>query len=159
MRARSENRVNARGKFFNRFDRKFFFKAMRLDVPGDSFDFQQKLALRRRFDELAKAHTTGLVLTEQQAEPLLGLAAQTGLQAMVEFSVPVDELLSDVGLRDLTSRLFHTANILRAYPALMGYLIDCEVDPSALRHAVGRRLGERDPGQRCDNESGGGERG
>ena len=134
MRTRSDSKVGASGKFLSRCGRKFFFKAMRLDDGCDSFDFNQKLALRRRFDQLSKAHTTGLILREREAEPVLGIAAQSGLQALVEFAVPVDELLSDSGLRDLTSHLFHTANLLRAYPALMGYLIDCEIDPAALRH-------------------------
>src|SRR5713101_3895040 len=146
MLGKADSKVISRGKFFSRLDRKFFFKAMRLDAIGDSFDFNQKLALRRRFDEISKAHTTGLILKEAQAEPLLGIAAQSSLQALVELAVPVDELLSDSGLRALTSRLFHTAHILRSYPALMGYLIDCEVDPAALRHRgldrVRKRLGK-----------------
>jgi glycosyltransferase involved in cell wall biosynthesis len=146
MLGKPDSKVVSRGKFLSRLDRKFFFKAMRLNDRGDSFDFNQKLALRRRFDDLGKAHTTGLILKESQAEPLLGIAAQSGLQVLVEVAVPVDELLSDSGLRSLTSRLFHTAHVLRAYPALMGYLIDCGVDPAALRHRgvdrVRKRLGK-----------------
>ena len=131
---RSDTRVKASGKFFSRSGRKFFFKAMRLDDCGDSLDFSAKLSLRRHLDELNNAHTTGLILKEGQAEPVLGIAAQVGLPAMVELLIPVEELLSDTGLRGLTTRLSQTAKLLRSYPTLMGYLLDCEVDPTALRH-------------------------
>src|SRR5580692_11406093 len=84
---KDDSRVIRHGKFFQRLGRKFFLKAMRVSEASDTLDFSQKLAIRRRFDELSRANTTGLILTERQAVPLLGIAAQSGLQVLVEFSV------------------------------------------------------------------------
>ncbi len=140
---RVDSRVRASGKFFSRFGRKFFFKAMRLDDYGDSLDFGTKLNLRRRLDDLSNAHTTGLILKEKQADSVLGIAAQAGLPALVEIAVPAEELLADSGLRELTARLYNCAKLLRSYPALMGYLIDCEFDPTALRHRGLERVRKR----------------
>src|SRR5690242_21707765 len=100
---------------------------MRLaDVDG-SLDFSQKLALRKRLDELAAAHTTGLVLTEEQSEPVLGLAGQSGLYALVEVATKPEALLSRAGFRALISRAAPKANVLRGHPALPGHLIDCPI--------------------------------
>ena len=128
------SKVIPHGKFFRRFGRKFFLKGMRVAETGDTLDFNQKLAMRKRFDELSRAHTTGLILTERQAPSLLGIAGQVGLQALVEFSVTADELLSDSTFRAVISRTAHLANLLRPYPALMGYLLDCRVAADDLRH-------------------------
>lgn len=76
--------ITAQAKFFSRSGQKFFFKAMRLPDVGPSLDFGQKLALRRRFEELKLAHTTGLVVTEAQAQPVLDIAAQAGVAAMLD---------------------------------------------------------------------------
>ncbi|MGH7877954.1 MAG: glycosyltransferase, partial [Candidatus Binataceae bacterium] len=119
---------------------------MRIADVGYALDFHQKLALHKRLGELAQARTTGLILTEQQAAPLIGIAAQNGLQVFVEFSVTADELLSDNGLPALISRILHLANILSGYPTLMGYLLDCAVEPDDLRHRglehLRKRLGK-----------------
>jgi glycosyltransferase involved in cell wall biosynthesis len=122
------------GKFFSCRGNKFFFKAMRVDGIDDLLDFNQKLALRKRFDELREAHTTGLILAARQAEPMLGLAAQAGLHALVELETRPEELLSRAAFRALASRILYKVNLLRSYPALMGYLIDCPIEPDALRH-------------------------
>ena len=106
---------------------------MRLTDVDSSLDFAQKLALRKRLDELAAAHTTGLVLTEEQAEPVLGLAGQAGLYSLVEVATKPEELLSRSGFRALISRAAHKANVLRGHPALLGYLIDCPIEPDTLR--------------------------
>ncbi len=58
--AKTSAKVTPHGKFFRRFGQKFFFKAMRFAQPGDSFDLTRKLALRQRFEELSRGHTTGL---------------------------------------------------------------------------------------------------
>ncbi len=76
--------VTPHGKFLSRAGQKFFFKAMRLDGVGATLDFAHKLKLRKRFDDLRAAHTTGVVLTEAQSQPCMDIAAQSGLVAMVE---------------------------------------------------------------------------
>ena len=85
--------IRTHGKFFSRRGQKFFFKAMRLPDVSATLDFGQKLKIRKRLDDLKAAHTTGLVLTEAQAQPLLDLAAQSGLSAIVELSIAPEDLL------------------------------------------------------------------
>jgi len=79
--------IEPEGKFLRRLDQKFFFKAMRLhglEAAPEFLDFAGKVALRKRLDELKAAYTTGLILTETQAEPVLGIAAQSGLYALMK---------------------------------------------------------------------------
>src|SRR5579863_8509347 len=140
---KSASRVVSHGKFFNQRGRKFFLKATRIAEVGDALDFHQKLELSKRLGDMVQAHTTGLILAESQAEALSGIAAQSGLQFFVEFTVTANELLSDSNFRALSSRLLHLATILRGYPSLMGYLIDCQVEPDDLRHRGVENLRKR----------------
>jgi glycosyltransferase involved in cell wall biosynthesis len=126
--------VSRSGKFFALSGQKFFFKAMPLESVDDSPDFDQKLALRKRFTELKRAHTTGLILGERQAEHLLDLVAQAGLHAMVKIEARPEYLLDRRQFHAMLARVLKTARTLRSYPALMGYLIDCEIEPAALRY-------------------------
>ncbi|HTT77822.1 MAG TPA: hypothetical protein VMF50_17795, partial [Candidatus Binataceae bacterium] len=125
--------VEAEGKFFRRLEQKFFFKAMRLPSLEVAGSFTGKIALRKRLDELKAAHTTGLILTEAQAEPVLGVAVQSGLYAMVEVEVEPEALLTRAGYRQALSRLRAIARTLKVYPALIGYLINCPIDADTVR--------------------------
>jgi O-antigen biosynthesis protein len=126
-------RVIAHGKFLSKSDQKFFFKAMRLADVSGSLDFGQKLKLRHRLDDLRGSHTTGLVLSEAQAQPCLDIAAQAGLVAMVELKITSDELTSRRGWKSVESRIAHTANIFGRHAALVGYIVDCPIGQGALR--------------------------
>src|SRR5579864_2637361 len=81
------------GKFFARKGQKFFLKAMRLDGVGSNLDFDAKLRLLARLDDLKQAHTTALVLTDVQSNPVLDLASTVGLHSIVELEVAPEELL------------------------------------------------------------------
>ena len=126
-------RVAPHGKFLSRAGQKFFFKAMRLADVSATLDFSQKLKLRKRLDDLRAAHTTGVVLTEAQAQPCIDIAAQSGLVAMVELKITADELTSRRGWKSVVSRIAHTANIFGKHPSLVGYILDCEISQDALR--------------------------
>jgi O-antigen biosynthesis protein len=125
--------IVAHGKFLSRFGHKYFFKAMRLEDISPTLDFDDQLKLRRRLDALKLAHTTGLVLTEEQSYSVLDVAAQAGLQTLVEFSVAPEEILDRKKWNAAYSRIAHAANILHSNPALLGYLIDCPIKQDALR--------------------------
>src|SRR6266852_382440 len=125
--------VTAHGKFLSRAGQKFFFKAMRLPDVSATLDFSQKLKLRKRLDSLKLAHTTGLLLSEAQAQPCLDLAAQSGLVALVELGITSEELMGRRGWKSALSRIAHTAHIFCKHPALVGYVIDCEVSQDELR--------------------------
>ena len=62
--------VTPHGKFFSRKDQKFFLKAMRLEGVGATLDFDAKVRLLARLDDLKQVHTTALVLTEPQSNPI-----------------------------------------------------------------------------------------
>lgn len=125
--------VTPHGKFLSRAGQKFFFKAMRLTGVSGTLDFAQKLKLRKRLDDLRAAHTTGLVLTEAQAQPCLDIASQSGLVAMVELKITAEELTSRRGWKSVESRIAHTANIFGRHPALVGYIVDCGIGQDVLR--------------------------
>ncbi|HVA80442.1 MAG TPA: glycosyltransferase, partial [Candidatus Binataceae bacterium] len=127
--------LTAQAKFFSRGGQKFFFKAMRLPEVGASLDFGQKLALRRRLEELKLAHTTGLVVTQAQAQPMLDIAAQAGMVAMLELCVAPTDLFDRRRWIATLSRVAHTAAIFRGHRALCAYLIDCPVSQDELRAA------------------------
>ena len=128
-----QQHVTPHGKFLSRAGQKLFFKAMRLADVSAKLDFTQKLKLRKRLDNLRTAHTTGVVLTEAQSQPCLDIAAQSGLVAMVELRIAADELTRSRGWKSVVSRIARTANILGRHPALVGYLLDCEIGQDALR--------------------------
>ncbi len=129
----SSHNVITHGKFLSRAGQKFFFKAMRLPDVSATLDFGQKLKLRKRLDNLKIAHTTGLLLSEAQAQPCLDLAAQSGLVALVELGITPEELMGRREWKSALSRIAHTAHIFSRHPALVGYVIDCEISQDALR--------------------------
>src|SRR5271167_1780994 len=133
------------GKFLSRLRQKFFFKAMRLPEANGAIDFVGKVALLKRLEELKRGHTTGLVLTEAQAELVLDLAAQAGLYALVEIEVAPEELFGRASYRAMIARVSACARALQAYPALIGYLINCPIEADMLKSrgldSVKRKLG------------------
>jgi glycosyltransferase involved in cell wall biosynthesis len=139
-----DHSITAHGKFLSRAGQKFFFKAMRLEDVSGTLDFNHKLKLRKRLDDLKAAHVTGLVLSEAQAQPILDIAAQAGLFAMIELQVTPDELTTSRGFKAMLSRVAHTANIYSRHPGLIGYIIDCPISADRLRvgglDTVRRRL-------------------
>jgi GT2 family glycosyltransferase len=124
--------IRTHGKFLSRDGGKFLLKAMRLPGIDGALDLSEKLALRRRLDELVAANVNTLILTEAQAETVLGVAGQAGLYAIVEITIDPRELTSASGIHDAMARAAQTVSILRGYPALMGFLIDCPIEDSAL---------------------------
>ena len=129
----SASSVHTHGKFFSKAGQKFFLKAMRLPEVGGTLDFEQKVALCRRFDELKSLHTTGLILTEAQANPVLDLAGQVGLLAMIELAVTPEELTDRRHFAGALSRIAHTAHVFAGRPGLLGYLIDCPIHQDEIR--------------------------
>lgn len=134
--------VVVHGKFFSRNGRKFFLKAMRLEGVGATLDFDHKLRLLSRFDELRRAHTTTLILTEEQASPVVDLAAQAGLYSLVELDLSADELSSRRMMAAATSRIAHMVTVLSGRHGLIGFLINCPIGQDALR-AYGLRRARR----------------
>ncbi len=127
--------VTAEAKFFSRSGQKFFFKAMRLSDVGASLDFTQKLALRRRLEELKLAHATGLIVTETQSQPVLDIAAQAGIPAMLELKLAPADLFDVRRWSAALSRVAHTASIYRGHRALCAYIVDCPISQDELRAA------------------------
>ncbi|HKM99990.1 MAG TPA: glycosyltransferase [Candidatus Binataceae bacterium] len=140
----SHHAILTQAKFFARSGHKFFLKATRLEGVGAALDFDGKLKLRRRLEDLKHAHTTGLILTEAQSQPALDIVAAAGMIAMVELGVAPGDLLDAGRMQSVVTRLAHTANINRSHAALAGYLIDFPITQDALRVAglarVRRRL-------------------
>ena len=106
---------------------------MRLPEVGASLDFSQKLALRCRLEELKLAHTTGLVITEAQSQPVLDIAAQAGIAAMLELRLAPADLFDARRWSAALSRVAHTAAIYRGHRALAAYIIDCPISQDELR--------------------------
>jgi GT2 family glycosyltransferase len=136
--------IRIHGKFLSRNGEKFLVKAMRLPGVGSALDLTEKLALRRRLDELAAANVTALILSDGQAETVLGVAGQAGLYAMVEITIDSRKLNSADEVRKALARVAQTVSVLRGYPALIGFLIDCSGDgrkiPPAALEALRRGL-------------------
>ncbi|HJU29406.1 MAG TPA: glycosyltransferase family A protein, partial [Candidatus Binataceae bacterium] len=131
------------GKFFSRLDQKFFFKGMRFDAAGTSTSFSDLVAVRKRFDDLREGHTTGLILNERNADPLLDLAAQSGLHAIMEIETRPEEIFRRGGHRDFAERVGDMIKATLGCPALAGYLLDCHIDAAALRFHGVERLRKR----------------
>lgn len=106
---------------------------MRLPEVGATLDLSQKLDLRARLEALRNAHTTALVLSEAQSEPVLDLAAQADLSALIELVIDPSELTGADAIRGALSRVSHAANAWRNHPALIGYLIDCPLASAQLK--------------------------
>jgi glycosyltransferase involved in cell wall biosynthesis len=138
--------ISTHGKFFSRRGQKFFFKAMRLAGVGGTLDFGQKLKLRAHLDALKLAHTTGLVLSEAQAQSVLDIAGQVELAAVVELAVDPADPFDRSRWRAAVARIADFAHLHRGHRALAGYLIDCPIRQDALRahgySRVQRRLAE-----------------
>ena len=132
--------ILAQGKFFSRAGQKFFLKATRLADVRPALDLSQRLVLKHRLQGLQEAHTTALVLSEEQAESVLDLATFTGLHALVELAVKPEELLESARARETVARIIHTVNNWRNHPSLIGYLVDCPIAPEQLRMLGVERL-------------------
>jgi len=124
--------IRVHGKFISRDGGKFLLKATRLPGVAGALDLSEKLALRRRLDELADANVNTLVLTEAQAESVLGVAGRAGLSALVELAIARQDLISPEAVRLAIARVAQTVSILRGYPGLIGFVIDCCDDDLAL---------------------------
>src|ERR1700683_2382246 len=104
--------VAPHGKFFSRKGQKFFLKAMRLDGVASTLDFEAKVRLLGRLDDLKQAHTTALILTEAQSNPILDLGATVGLYSVIELDLAPEEIFDRRKLGEATKRIAHTVNIL-----------------------------------------------
>ena len=120
--------VAAQGKFFSRSGCKFLLTATRLDGFGTTLDLNEKLKLRHRLEVLKAAHTSGLILTEEQSQPALDIVAAAGMVALVEFPIGSDDLADPSRFAELVSQVAHAGNVYRSHPALLGYLIDCSLE-------------------------------
>jgi len=140
-----DSSVNGHGKFFSRAGKKFFLKAMRLEVANELPGFEQKLQLRVRLDQLRDARTTGLVVSHTRAADVLDLAEQAGLTVLVEIAVSPTEMITSAGYRAIASEVTRTASSMRNHPAVAGYIVDCPAGADWLRMQglprVQRRLG------------------
>ena len=125
--------VTPHGKFFSRKGQKFFLKAMRLEGLGATLDFEAKVRLLSRLDDLKQVHTTALILTEAQSDPILDLASTTGLYSLIELEIAPEELLDSRKLVEVTARIAHIVNIFNGRPGLLGFLINCPISQDALR--------------------------
>ena len=137
--------ISVHGKFFARAGQKFFLKAMRIPEVGPTLDFGAKLALRSRLEELRSSYTTGLILSESQADAVLDLAGMTGLAAMVEVEIDPKALVDADSRRAMVSRIATAVNANRGRSALAGYILDCPISADLLREhgveRIRRRLG------------------
>ncbi len=125
--------VTPHGKFFSRKGQKFFLKAMRLEGVSATLDFEAKVRLLGRLDELKQVHTTALILTEAQSNPILDLASTVGLYSIVELEIAPEEIIDRRKLAEATARITHTVNILNGRPGLLGFLINCPITQDILR--------------------------
>src|SRR5271166_5265574 len=125
--------VTPHGKFFSRKGQKFFLKAMRLEGVGTALDFEAKVRLLARLDDLKQVHATALILTEAQSNPNLDLASTVGLYSLVELEIAPEEILDRRKLGEVTSRIEHTVNIHKGRPGLLGFLINCPITQDVLR--------------------------
>ena len=132
------------GKFLSHSGQKFFFKAVRLEHIASPLDLSRRLNLRDRFEKLAQAHTTSLIVPETDADAVIDLAAQAGLCTMVELRVAPTSLLDRRSLRITRAQLCERVRALNGRAGLSGYLIDCPVTQDVLKvhglEAFRRRL-------------------
>jgi hypothetical protein len=129
--------VSVDAKFLRRGAEKFLLKGMRLPGISGAIDFNEKIILRKRLDELAAAHVNALILSEAQAEAVLGVAGQAGLAAIVEIAIDADELAAPQRARVTIERVGAAMKLLRGYPALAGVVIDCRIDRGSISR-IGR---------------------
>jgi hypothetical protein len=105
---------------------------MRLPGSASALDFNEKIILRKRLDELAAAHVNTVILSEAQAETMLGIAGQAGLGAIVEIAIDAHELSAPKQASTTITRVGKAMKLLRGYPALMGVLIDCPIQADTI---------------------------
>ena len=113
--------------------RNFFSKRCGSTASAPPLDFDAKVRLLGRLDELKQVHTTALILTEAQSNPILDLASTVGLYSIVELEVAPEEIIDRRKLAEATARITHTVNILNGRPGLLGFLINCPISQDALR--------------------------
>lgn len=131
--------VVSHGKFFLRGAQKFFLRGVRLDGPIVVSDFDRKLRALVRLEELHRDHTTALVLSEEQAEAALDLAALGGLYTLVELAVEPEQLLTRRGMRSAEAWIQPALRSLAGRAGLLGFLIDCPVEQDVLQaHGIKR---------------------
>lgn len=121
------------GKFFLRGTQKFFLKAVRLEGPIIVSDFDRKLRVLARLEELRRDHATALVLSEEQAEATLELAALGGLYVLVELAVDPAQLWTRRGLRGTEAWIEAAVRSLGGRAGLLGFIIDCPLGQDELR--------------------------
>jgi hypothetical protein len=105
--------LSIHAKFLRRGAEKFLVKAMRLPDVAGALDFNEKIILRKRLDELAAAHVNTLILSEAQTENVLGVAGQAGLGAMVEIAIDAHELTAPKQARTTIARVGKAMKLLR----------------------------------------------
>ena len=125
--------MRTHGKFLSRDGGKFLIKATRLPDLVGTLDLNEKLVLRRRLDELVGGNVNTLILTEGQAETVLGVAGQAGLRALIEIPIDPRGLIAPGNLQTAIARVTKTIGLLRGYPALMGFLLDCATEDCAMQ--------------------------
>ena len=130
---RESHPVLPNGKFFSRRGERFFLKAIRLVTANVSLGFEENIALYKRLGDLYAAHTTAVVIADGEVEAALDLVAQRGLYALLELKVRPEDLLSRKALHRAICKLRERLASLRGYPSLLGYLLDCPVEPDMLR--------------------------
>src|SRR5260370_32841640 len=113
--------VTAHGKFLSRAGSKFFLKAMRLEEPSKALDFNAKVELRARLEELKTGHTTTLIVKAGGTDATLDLAAASGLHTLVEIACDADRLLNRGGLRSLRTEIAQTARQFGDPPRMIGF--------------------------------------
>ncbi|GEM_PF-6166754 len=129
--------VVPRGKFLLRGGQNFFLNAMRLDGPIIVSDFDRKLRVLARLEEFRRDHATALVLTEEQAEAALDLAALGGLYVLVELAVDSAQLWTRRGLRGAEIWIESAVRSLGGRAGLIGFVLDCPIGDDDLRaHGV-----------------------
>ena len=89
--------------------------------------------MRKRLGELHAAHTTAAVIAENEADALLDLVAEQSLYALLEIKVRPQDLFSRSAHHAVMADLRKRVTTLRGYPGVIGYLVDCPVEPDELR--------------------------
>ena len=128
--------VRVHGKFLSRDGGRFLIQATRLAGVEGALDLSEKLALRRRLDELADANINTLILSAAQAEHVLGVAGQAGLHALVEIAIAPAEVESAEAARRAIARVARTVNVLRGYRGLIGFILEAPHDDAAVTAAA-----------------------
>jgi glycosyltransferase involved in cell wall biosynthesis len=108
---------------------------MRLEEPSKAPDFNAKVELRARLEELKTGHTTTLLVKTGGADATLDLAAASGLHTLLEIACDADRLLDRGGLRSLRTEIAETARHFGNRPGLIGFLLSPTISSDWLRMA------------------------